>query len=205
MEWENNHHNFPKVFFWSVAFRAERIKVMKVLTRDNARWVIHVIMSMMMVACTSSGSNETTKTDEIAGQFLLELSDQNYKDVANLFYFPEEFNPETEKDAMLKALLIIFDELGPVQSYTKATNSLYLHVSLMTASLAYWQQYPPFSQQVYEVQYSNKGLGYISFHYSRIQEKIVINKVLFGLPVNKTNTQPTIKHILLRLQNEVAS
>lgn len=178
---------------------------MKVWSRDKTRWVIHVLMSIMIVACTASGSSETTKTNEIAGQFLLELSEQNYKGVANLFYFPEEFTPEIEKNAILKALLIIFDELGPVQSYSRATNSLYLHVSLMTASLAYWQQYPPFLQQVYEVQYGKKGMGYITFHYSRIQERIVINKVLFGLPVTKAHTQPTIKHLLLRLQNEVAS
>jgi hypothetical protein len=162
-------------------------------------------MLMMIVACTVSDNNETTKTNEIAGQFLLELSDQNYKGVTNLFHFPEEFTPETEKNAILKALSIIFEELGPVQSYTKAAASLYLHVSLMTASLAYWQQYPPFFQQVYEVQYSNKGRGYITFLYSRIQDRIVINMVLFGLPVTKAHTQSTIKHIFLRLQNEVTS
>lgn len=186
---------------WTGSPQKPRLKVW--WTRINNCCLIYVIMSMMIMACSPSGRNETTKTDQIANQFLLALSNQNYQDVTNLFYFPEKFTPETDKDAMLKALLIIFDELGPVQSYTKATKSLYLHVNLMTASLAYWQQYPPFFQQVYEVQYSNKGMGYITFLYSRVEERIVINRVLIGLPVNKPYTQPTIQHILVRIQNEV--
>lgn len=178
---------------------------MNSLPKDIIRTAILFIMCMVIFACTASGRVETKVTDEIAGKFLFELSDQNYIEAANLFYYPEEFTPDTEKDSILKALLIIFDELGSVKSYKKATSSSYLHVYLMTASVAYWQKYPPFFQQVYEVQYSNKGLGYITFHYSRIQERLVINKVLFGLPVTGNHTQPTINEILVRLKNEVTT
>jgi hypothetical protein len=173
--------------------------------RDILRVAILLLMCIIILACTASGRVETEKTDEIAGKFLSELSDQNYLEAANLFYYPEEFTLDAEKDSILKALLIIFDELGSLESYKKATNSLYLHVYLMTASVAYWQKYPLFFQQTYEVQYSNKGLGYITFHYSRIQERLVINKVLFGLPVTETHTQSTIRQILVRLKNEVTA
>lgn len=173
--------------------------------RDILRGAIILLMCIIILACTASGRVETEEMDEIAGKFLIGLSDENYLEAANLFYVPEEFTLDTEKDDILKALLIIFDELGSLKSYKKATSSLYHHVYLMTASVEYWQRFPPFFQQAYEVQYSNKGLGYITFHYSRIQERLVINKVLFGLPVTETHTQSTIQQILVRLKNEVTA
>jgi hypothetical protein len=135
----------------------------------------------------------------IAERYLGTNKRGNTASMAKAFHCPDYFTSEqlnSELDGISRVLDIITDKLGTVESY-KLNNSqiIYFFFALRSASQEYWNKHPYFNRLIYDVEYSDKGSGYLVFSFSTIKDEVVLSTILYGLPVDNPETEMVFKEL----------
>lgn len=138
--------------------------------------------------------------------FINYLSNIEANSLTKALHFPSDFN--TKKiDEEAKSIRAFIEEVilktGVVLSYELNNEPIqYKYFYLQTGSEAYWSNYPVFLGEIYNINYSKWGLGYLIIRYSIINSNLEINSVLFGFSENEMNTEILLKEIYTKLANQ---
>lgn len=135
----------------------------------------------------------------ITDKFLSNLQSNDIPNTANCMHYPDYFTKEQLEDeirGISKILTIVNNKLGFIESYQLNDNPIfYKYLSLQNASQEYWNKYPVFNAIIYNVKYTKCGNGYIIFRFSILNEQLVINSILFGLPADKPEIESLFKEL----------
>ena len=141
----------------------------------------------------------------IAENYLESFKEQGAIKTAQLFHYPDHFDSEEinrEIDGIAGALTVISENLGAIDSYQLNNSPIsYEFLALHSASAEYLNTYPYFSALIYDVEYSEKGKGYLLFKFWIVKDKLVINSVLYALPADDPETKIVFKALTELLEN----
>jgi hypothetical protein len=166
------------------------------------RWLILLAMFLFF-------SLTITAESDSSQEMIMQMNDQFFKvekvrdfiAASDLFHYPPSYSIE-EREIDEKAVISVLDyfsrSFGQIHSYKIPDNSekyLYLSLSIGGGNLPYWSQNPNFIRTVYQVQFSNDGLGFVIIDTCNISNKCEIRSVHYGLPITKKDCQKRIQEI----------
>ena len=139
-------------------------------------------------------------------KFIKYLRNIEANSLTKVLHFPSDFNTKKidEETKGIKGFIEeIFAKTGVVLSYELNIEPIkYKYLYLQTASEEYWRNYPIFLGEIYNLNYSKWGLGYLIIRYSIIDNNLEINSVLFGFPENDNKTEILLKDIHTKLAKQ---
>ncbi len=148
----------------------------------------------------SWGRDYDSESSILSGKFLESIKNHESRNAAKLIHFPPDFKEdqrEIEIENFIKVISVFRNKLGAMTSYgLNKSPILHKHLFWQTASLSYWNQYPFFTGQIYDVKYSDNVKGIIAIRFSIINDKLEIHSILFGFPAEDPHTEVILKEIL---------
>ena len=177
-------------------FSSSRSFTFVVTMKDNGTWDFK-----------TWGQDYNSASKILAEQHLNNIVVNDMVEAAKTLHLPVYFTPSERKDeitGLSKALQIIIDELGTIDTYTASESAdTYRVIYLYSATPDFWDKHPTFNYLIYDVNYSKKGKGYIIFSFSIIEDKHVINSVRYGLSESNPESEAIFKKIETRVMQEL--
>lgn len=154
----------------------------------------------------SWGRDYEAEVKPVALRFLDAFQGGDFLSAARSLHYPDSFTPNkvtAEIRGISNVLKIITDELGTMNSYElNHRGIIYRFFYIQTASREYWNTYPFFKSLIFDVNYAQKGDGYLIFNFSIINDTLVIHSVLFGLPADDPDSDAALTRINNRAAKE---
>ena len=107
-----------------------------------------------------------------------------------MFHYPKSYSDdELKKDitAVTKCIELFKNEFGKI-SNTGISKEKVVIMSLTFGggTLPYWKKNPNFTSIIYKVNFSNLGIGYITFNITNIENKAEIKDLKYGLSTTRS-------------------
>lgn len=145
------------------------------------------------------GRNYEEEAREIATAHLEALEHGDMGEAAAAYHYPADFSLEElgrEKRDIATILGILSARLGAVTEYMEGeSNPETLFFALQTASQQYWEKHPYFMARVYDVEFANQGKGFVSFHFSIVNDRMALSHVFYGLPADDPDAETMFKSL----------
>jgi len=147
------------------------------------------------------------ETELISEKYLNFIMQNKFIEAASILNYPDYFTAEELKSdisSISKSLQIASDELGAVISYKKNEYPFKIYkVGFYGGSSEFWDKYPVFMKQIYDVEFSKNTNGYLILNFSIIKDKLVLSSLEYGLAMDTPNNKETIERIYFRYKNEL--
>ena len=133
----------------------------------------------------------------LSAKYFKLLKEEKFEEIADLFHYPPSLTHQEVKkkrETVIEDIKLIRKELGAVKKYRPYFGIYQLvFVGITAADMQYWQRNPAFRQAVFSVVYVKEGAGGIVLQYCKINKKLEIRMVQYGLPANDKNKEKVIK------------
>jgi len=125
---------------------------------------------------------------------------KNYEEIFSMFYMPSDYNKtdrENDREAIVNGLKYIMGQLGEIKSFYRVTkiNEMFYKFAIYPGPFEEIQNKKGFLN-VFKVEFTKFGSGYIGFESLEINSKLYLKKVIFLLPQQNSESIGIIQRVV---------
>lgn len=147
---------------------------------------------------------EQNEISQLASSFFKHMKQDDYLKASQLFHYPPTYTTEERKKdeiAVSKSLGAFKESFGQIiRPQIETENKQIISLQVGGGDIPYWQKHPQYFTQVYNVNFSKYGDGFITFTICNLTNKFEIREVKYGLLASYSNAIPLLKNSAKQIQ-----